>query len=602
MPFPQTPSPLSVIVAAKTYNAQWFSGATKEAQITNAIASAATDGAKYVFVPASMLPYNAVSVTFNSAIRMLAEGSDFSTYDPVAYGAFIGQDSSTAIQAAINSCPANGVVKFSSSGQYILDTGLIDNGKDNVTIDLNGSELLAKAAVSYEKMLAVSGRTKWVVKNGTFNANKTNRVSAQAIRFMGPVFTNCTESMFVDITVKNTRGLNGPSVGITLSGCTRCKVIRPILLDCGDAEPNASDGVFMSGDENQVSNGIAERCTDTGFVVESGSFSGIVNCTAIDCTSPSAISNAAGTDQRGNYINGLTSRCNLQGSTGQLFIGVPGATAGHLIGTIVSNVQLYTPGTTTGTGPIVAIAQGGSGRVKGLQLNNIRIIGGSTQGVNVDGDDVVLNNIVIDGISGTETSGIRIATGSLRAVVEHCDVNGCDYGIAAIGTAQVTSKHNILRNQTAYGIYAFDTSIVNSIQDVITNPTTGYRGKDAGAVLNLVNWNQYNTLTYSSSMTPDMASGANYFDISANNGTAFTINAPTNLPTVLGPGIVSTDILLTITIRNTSGGVLGAVTWSSIYKLAAWTQPTNGNSRSITFRYNGTNLVEISRTPADVPN
>jgi hypothetical protein len=99
------------------------------------------------------------------------------------------------------------------------------------------------------------------------------------------------------------------------------------------------------------------------------------------------------------------------------------------------------------------------------------------------------------------------------------------------------------------------------------------------------------TVPYSTSMTPDASS--DNFDITATNGTAFTVNAPT------GP---RTGHRITITIRNSSGGALGAVTWNSVYKLAAWTQPANGFNRSITFLYSGSAWYEISRTASDVPN
>jgi hypothetical protein len=97
---------------------------------------------------------------------------------------------------------------------------------------------------------------------------------------------------------------------------------------------------------------------------------------------------------------------------------------------------------------------------------------------------------------------------------------------------------------------------------------------------------------YSASITIDAAT-TNAAEITATNATAFTIQAPTN---------PADGQLLTVTVRNTSGGALGAVTWNAVFKLAAWTQPANGFSRSITFRYNATNWVEISRTTADVPN
>lgn len=99
-------------------------------------------------------------------------------------------------------------------------------------------------------------------------------------------------------------------------------------------------------------------------------------------------------------------------------------------------------------------------------------------------------------------------------------------------------------------------------------------------------------VTYSASMTPD-ASASNEFDITATNGTAFTINAPTN--PIDGQRI-------TITLRNASGGALGAATWDAVFKMSAWTNPANAFSRSIDFKYNATNWVQVSQTGVDVPN
>lgn len=100
------------------------------------------------------------------------------------------------------------------------------------------------------------------------------------------------------------------------------------------------------------------------------------------------------------------------------------------------------------------------------------------------------------------------------------------------------------------------------------------------------------TVTYSSAMTFSSFENST-FVITANNGSAFTINAPTE---------PAKGKQITIRLRNTSGGALGAATWDAVFKMAAWTNPTNGNSRSITFEYDGTNWVEMTRTAADVPN
>lgn len=102
-------------------------------------------------------------------------------------------------------------------------------------------------------------------------------------------------------------------------------------------------------------------------------------------------------------------------------------------------------------------------------------------------------------------------------------------------------------------------------------------------------------IAYSASMTPD-ADAANVHQAFCNNGVAFTINAPSGTPS---PGQK-----LTIRLSNVSGGALGAATWATGYKMAAWVQPANGFSRSVTFFYDDSTpaWVEISRTPSDVPN
>lgn len=99
------------------------------------------------------------------------------------------------------------------------------------------------------------------------------------------------------------------------------------------------------------------------------------------------------------------------------------------------------------------------------------------------------------------------------------------------------------------------------------------------------------TVTYSASMTIDAALGNDYV-ITATNGTAFTINAPTN---------PITGQFISVLIRNTFG-TLGVATWNAAFKMTAWTQPLNGFSRCIYFAYDGTNWVERGRTSADVPN
>ena len=85
----------------------------------------------------------------------------------------------------------------------------------------------------------------------------------------------------------------------------------------------------------------------------------------------------------------------------------------------------------------------------------------------------------------------------------------------------------------------------------------------------------------------------------------------------VGGGLANRDIvtftegapqLFTVCIINTTGGALGAATWSSGaagFKLgAAWTQPATGFRRYITFMFDpvANRAYEISRSAADVAN
>jgi hypothetical protein len=99
------------------------------------------------------------------------------------------------------------------------------------------------------------------------------------------------------------------------------------------------------------------------------------------------------------------------------------------------------------------------------------------------------------------------------------------------------------------------------------------------------------TPTYSTTVSIDASAGS-LAVITATNGTSFTIANPTN---------DVTGQLLSIRVKNTSGVVLGTITWDTLYKLAAFTKPANGFSRTVTFIYDGTNWVELNCSP-EVPN
>lgn len=102
-------------------------------------------------------------------------------------------------------------------------------------------------------------------------------------------------------------------------------------------------------------------------------------------------------------------------------------------------------------------------------------------------------------------------------------------------------------------------------------------------------------INYSPSITIDASTG-NFFTVAPNNGSSFTINAPTNPPTD------PESQTITIEIRNSTGGALGAITWDPVFKMGSWTSPATGNRRCITFAWDASVWVETCRTATDIPN
>jgi hypothetical protein len=165
-------------------------------------------------------------------------------------------------------------------------------------------------------------------------------------------------------------------------------------------------------------------------------------------------------------------------------------------------------------------------------------------------------------------------TGTIRALQLGAGVGaGITFFSNGVAKLQLTSAGNLLPQ----------TDLGSNLGSGTNRWNVGFIRTVVGAVT---------AVAYSASITPDASLG-NYQQISPNNGTAFTINAPTN-PT--------TGQLLSLTIRNVSGGALGVITWNAVFKMPAWTSPANTFSRSILFVYDGTNWVEIFRSAADVPN
>lgn len=108
-------------------------------------------------------------------------------------------------------------------------------------------------------------------------------------------------------------------------------------------------------------------------------------------------------------------------------------------------------------------------------------------------------------------------------------------------------------------------------------------------------------LTYGglgAAVTPSWYTDGQQMVLTITDGSAFGIVTPEYPPTTSGN-------TMTFTLKNTSGGAIGNVTWDTGFK-TSWSnvsdKPATGYQRTLTFRWDGTNWVEVSKTPNDVPN
>jgi hypothetical protein len=105
-------------------------------------------------------------------------------------------------------------------------------------------------------------------------------------------------------------------------------------------------------------------------------------------------------------------------------------------------------------------------------------------------------------------------------------------------------------------------------------------------------------LTYSASVTPDAAKG-NHFELIITNGSALTINAPTNAAS----GSPAEGQVITLQLFNTSGGAHGTVTMDAVFHTtAAIPAIATGFNRTFTFKMRLGVWYEVSRSAADVAN
>lgn len=337
----------------------------------------------------------------------------------------------------------------------------------------------AMSGTNFEYTLSAVGKSRLELKGFTVDSNKAGRESVLTVRTVSVSLVNCTDCQLTQVRGNEAIGFGGiPGIGIsTAGGGVRVNTTNCTAINCG-VVGKAADGFFCSSSYSVNTGNVSINCLDTGHVLESCSYSGIVGAVSIGCGAAGAITNATAADKYGNYIHGITAEDWNATNTGGIQIGVFGA--GNLIESEVLGVKMV--GVASFIGPGISVRRTGSGRVDGLTLAG-SVRNGGAQGILIDS----AKRISIKArITGPALSCIQLNGDCTDCVVESgSNLFGGTFGVYASGTSQVMVGLVHMQSQTSYGLYAAGTSVVTSLVNDILNPTSSrYEGKDAGAILN----------------------------------------------------------------------------------------------------------------------
>jgi hypothetical protein len=225
-----------------------------------------------------------------------------------------------------------------------------------------------------------------------------------------------------------------------------------------------------------------------------------------------------------------------------------------------------------------------------------------TYGVSIANGSTV-NTLVFDNcrLKVQTTSAGLLSCISASNVLTDLFINNLTYDqgswMADLGNVTTNVYIDGMKGVTNSGLMNVRSSTAVTIRKIHgLSSSTHQRITNAGTLNNAfyIGLNRVTAPTYSASITPDLING-NWQNIVVTNGSAFTINAPTNPPTS------STSATLTIEIFNNSGGAMGAITWNAAFVMpgGAFTNPATGTKRFIRFEWNGSKWVETSRAGAD---
>ena len=393
-----------------------------------------------------------------------------------------GVDDTAALIAAFNS----GANSFELQGKFVISAS-IKNWPSNSEIfcrSLGAATIIAKPGVNFEYCIYGSGIGNLRIRGLVIDANQVNRAGILTTRSVPILLNDATNVLVEDCIFQNAIGTTlEPAFCFAVGGNSSKVIIKTSQALNGGTATKPADGFYCSASKSLIQGCIAENCTDTAFALESCSMSRISDCISDNCSAGGAIVNSSNTDTYGNSINNLTINNWNAPVTGGLQIGNPLSTStGVLYDTIVDNVIIRANTLAGfGNGAAINVRSTGTPKPTNTKISNCTVTGASAQGILFNGSTE--SKAFGNSVTQTGASGIQFNNG-VDHVAQGNTTNRTAFGIVLNSNASATLKNNTCSN-TSYGVYAFDTSVINSYYNTVVNPTVAYQGKDIGATLNL---------------------------------------------------------------------------------------------------------------------
>lgn len=359
----------------------------------------------------------------------------------------------------------------------------------------SSAKLMSQGNTNHEITCLAQGVSNVNFENFAVDANSPNRMGVLVTRTVALYLIDCLDCRLLCMQGNRSVGSGViPGVGVAIGGTSkRIFVDNSAALDNG-IEGKGADGFYCSGSNSTISNSVAERCTDTGFVLESCSYSSVLGCRSVDCYAVGAVTNASAADCYGNVMQ-VTGQGWKGSVTGGFQVGALGS--GSLIDT---TVEVSLVGVFGGVGPAGYVRRTGTGRVDGLNMV-FSSRNGDAQGLVVEG----ARNANIK--ARVITPNANLACVQFQSDCRNCQLDagsqlfGGTFGVYVAGTSEVFIDGVRSHDQVAYSVYAADASDVTLGTNDFKNAGVAFAGSSSGATLRGLGFNGIGAITTSATTT-----------------------------------------------------------------------------------------------------